>query len=864
MSRTARIAALALALAPLVSNELPLSAAGKAYLVRSFPGMVSSDSIGDREPGASGAFWFTSASYDNPTGNQVPRVVRLATDGSSSTWILDPVPQAFSPTAVRRDPANGTVWVLVPLFAQRQAVLYKLNPASNAVTRYPLTFVATHLALDPVTGVPWFTGAGSVGRLTGNTQALFLAANCNGTSSAFDAQRRLWLSSDDGTFKSFSIDTGAIDTYDDAQGSMTLLVADSSAGRVWGVRQGQDRLICFTPSTREKVEFPLVLTSANWGGIGAGSGGLISLTSAYGPHFLSQDPGKMTDGVATTLRAPVSQPLFPVATALAQQNIVATRSDASTAPVERVVYAESDRGRTLFSASGIGYVSILWSDGGETLTGTGPIQLWQPLGASTSFTTRAVLPVVAEVRPQDPVANFLTEVTLTNIDASSAIVLTLQTPDASYPVNLTLAPGTTRVFPAVIQSLRDLGASSIPPGSVGTLTARFSNGKGLMAARVYTKFGDATLFPVGATTGLGYSSIDPSTEIFVYRSSLNGLKNTPDFRTNVAVVNLCGALGTCPSLSANLQFFNDITGAKVGETSLEVPPNQVSQVNAPLSNFGGAGESFSVQIQPSSEGSTGYEAYATVISNTNQDAAFIRADPVAASYNLTLPVVTDAGGIGTRFTSECAITSTSASTAVADVTFTSALSGNSVSEVLTLSPGRGVRYPNAVDHFRMLSPGKVGADDYGPIRIGFREFKTGVASARTSAANGTGLGFTAIDPYVARAQRRKRIVGLKQTDSFRTNLAVVHPGATTNDPVAPISVKVTITNAAGVVVGNPLTQTLLPGRLFQWTRILSDSLGVTGEGYVATIERTAGNDPFDAYVTIIDAISTDPTFLRAE
>lgn len=36
------------------------------------------------------------------------------------------------------------------------------------------------------------------------------------------------------------------------------------------------------------------------------------------------------------------------------------------------------------------------------------------------------------------------------------------------------------------------------------------------------------------------------------------------------------------------------------------------------------------------------------------------------------------------------------------------------------------------------------------------------------------------------------------------------------------------------------------------------------EGYVATIERTAGNDAFDAYVTIIDGVSTDPTFLRAE
>ncbi|MEO6326791.1 MAG: hypothetical protein ABIT01_14860 [Thermoanaerobaculia bacterium] len=864
MRRLDRFAALALVLSPFVAGMPPLSAAGRAYLVRSYTTVSAGDSIGDREAGASGAFWLTLGTYD-VTGKYNPRVTRLALDGTSSSWALDATPQSYPPTAVRRDPANGSVWVLVPLFTERQSALYKLDPLSNAVTRYQLTFTATHLTLDPVSGVPWFSGTGNLGRLTGSTQAVFALDNFSGRTSTIDTQRRIWLSADNATLKSFSIDTGTVETYADAQASMVLLDVDSSTGRVWGVKSSQNRLICFTPATREKVEFPLVLTAANWGGIGSGAGGLISVASAYGPHFLSHDPSKMLDGTRTTLAVPTAQPIFAASSTLLPQNLLAVKTDSTETPVDRVVYAENDGGRYLFPTTGVGLVSVLWSDGGNTLTGTSPIQLWQPLSSATSFTTRAVLPVVAEVRPSDPVSNFLTEVTLTNIDASSAVVLTLQTAEASYAVNVTVGPGGTRVFSNIIQSLRDLGASGIPPGSVGTLTARFSNGKGLMAARVYTKFGDGTLFPAGATTGLGYSSIDPATELFVNRSSLNGLKNTAGFRTNVAVANLCGGLGTCPALSVTLQFTNDETGVQVGEKSLQVPPNQVSQVNAPLADFGPAlGETFSVLIQPYSEGISGYEAYATVISNTNADAAFIRAEALTASYNLTLPVVTDAGGIGTRFTSECAITSTIGTTAVADVTFTSALSGNSVTEVLTLPANRGVRYPNAVDHFRQLAPDKVAADDYGPIRIALREYATAFASARTTAANGTGLGFTAIDPNIARAQKRKRIVGLKQTDTFRTNLAVVHPGATTSDTTAPITVKVTITDATGNQVGSPLTQTLQPGRLFQWTKILSDSLGVTGEGYVATIERTAGSDAFDAYVTIIDGTTTDPTFLRAE
>ncbi len=108
------------------------------------------------------------------------------------------------------------------------------------------------------------------------------------------------------------------------------------------------------------------------------------------------------------------------------------------------------------------------------------------------------------------------------------------------------------------------------------------------------------------------------------------------------------------------------------------------------------------------------------------------------------------------------------------------------------------------------------------------------------------------------------MIGLKQTDAYRTNLAVVHLGATTNNPEATITLKVSVQDKDGNFIGQPLTKTLAPGQLFQWNKILSDSLGVTGEGYVATLERIAGQDGFDAYITIIDNVSTDSTFLRAE
>ena len=246
-----------------------------------------------------------------------------------------------------------------------------------------------------------------------------------------------------------------------------------------------------------------------------------------------------------------------------------------------------------------------------------------------------------------------------------------------------------------------------------------------------------------------------------------------------------------------------------------------------------------------------------------QDASFLRAEPLADADGLALPVVTDAQGIGTRFTSEASITNAGDRAATADVTFTSARTGRRVADVLSLAPGIGVRWPNAVDHFRQLAPSQVEADDYGPVTIALRGAAPLFASSRTFASNGTGLAFGALDPWLERAVAFKRVYGLRQGAAVRTNLALVHLGATTADAAAPMTLSVVVRDASGVPVGAPIVKTLVPGELFQVTKLL-ETLGASGDGFYATIVRTAGVDAFDAYVTIIDELSSDPTFLRAE
>ncbi|HYN40309.1 MAG TPA: hypothetical protein VE129_00920 [Thermoanaerobaculia bacterium] len=849
----------AVAAAALVLLPSAAFAAGKAYRVTLSAASGVEGSTGDREAGANGAFWFPGAEYDNPTGGWKPRVQRLAPSGALTTWSLDATARSFFPVAVRRNAGTGRVFVLVPLAAEQRALVYSLDPGTGNATRTEIPFLARSLRLDTQDGSAWLVGRDLVARLAGSSLTTWTLTGVVEAAGRFDAARRLWLGTEGGVLLSLTAD-GSVTLWGSGSSLGTLLTLDEDGTELWGMDGSKDRLVRFRPATGERTAFPQVRTVSNWAGI-AVSGGTVALASSYGPHVLTGEVAGLTGGTTTILTPNPGDAGLAATAAVPAVAVVPLRTDTTIESTVRTVYAPSDDGRALFTTSGETYRALPWAGGGEFFVTTGGVELWSPLEAGTPFVTRQVLPVAVEVRPGDPTRNFFTGVTVANLDADQNVVLTLTTASGTYTLPVDLAAGATRVFPNVIQSFRDLGGAALPPGETvaGTLEAAFRRGAGSLSARVFTRLPDAS------TTGLGFTSLDAAREARVFRKALNGLKNTPAFRTNVAVANLCGLEGGCTTLDVSADFFDDATGAAVGTVALQVPPGQWRQLDSPLASFPGAvGETFSVLFVPFSVGSAAYDAYATVVSNANQDAAFVRASPADRASNLTLPVITDAGGIGTRFTSECAITNTTGGPAVADVTFTSSVSGSTVSETLTLATGLGVLWPNAVDHFRALSPGVVRPDDYGPLRIAFRDFAAGFASARTTASNGTGLGFTAIDPYVERAKRTKRIVGLVQNERFRTNLAVVHAGATGSDPAAKITVKATVRDGGGMVVGAPLERTLGPGQLHQWTRVLSDFLGASGEGFTATIERTDGFEPFDAYVTVIDNTSTDPVFVRAE
>ncbi|MDL1948749.1 hypothetical protein FBQ97_02910 [Acidobacteria bacterium ACD] len=862
-----RVALLCVVLPFLLSLAPPAGAATTAYRVRAYPGVGTFEGVtGDREPGSSGAFWFLQGGYD-----QKPAVVRMTPDGEVTTWALDSDPRTLFPFRVRRL-SSTVLWALVYRQSEGASFLYRLDTATNAVQKVDVPFAATAMEVDPLSGAPVVMGAGRVARYVSSMSMFFIhdVPGFGRVASRPDASGRVFLASDDGSILAVKPSDGTLQRWSGASPTPAFSAIDVAAdGTVWGLAGTAGKLVRFRPDTGERTSFPIPLSrypaDGGWVGLSATGPG-VTLSSYLGPHFLAADASTLSGGVTDVLGAPETSQLTASQLPSGPFSLTATRTTSTVVPEERVVSLEEDGGKSLATVSGSPLNAHVWGRDGETLTGSRPMQWWRPLASGESFVTEAFLPVAVEVRPEHPTNNFLTEVTLTNLDASPSLTLSLKTSSAEYEVPVTLAAGATRVFPNVVQAFRDLGAP-IPGGgatTAGTLRARFTNGRGAMQARVYTRFADSTVFPEGSTTGLAFGSVDPSTEPYVFRRSLNGLKNTSRYRTNLAVASLCGVEGSCPTLSLSAEFFDDATGQKVGEGDFQVPPREWRQLDAPLAGFAGAtGERFSVVLTPYQAGTAAYDAYATVIDSQAQDGAFIRAASVGSASVLSVPVVTDACG-ATCFTSELALTNTSGRDAVADVTYTS-VTGTTVTEALPLGNGQGVFWPSAVDHFRQLDPTKVPAGgDYGSVRVLFREFATGFASSRTTASNGTGLGFTGVDPYGERARRRKRIAGLVETPAYRTNLAVVHLGPTTSDAQATVKVRVSLADAAGNPVGTPLEKTLAPGQLHQWARVLSAGFGVSGSGYVATVERVEGPDAFEAYATVIDEVTQDPTFVRAE
>ncbi len=110
------------------------------------------------------------------------------------------------------------------------------------------------------------------------------------------------------------------------------------------------------------------------------------------------------------------------------------------------------------------------------------------------------------------------------------------------------------------------------------------------------------------------------------------------------------------------------------------------------------------------------------------------------------------------------------------------------------------------------------------------------------------------------------VFGLRQTDADRANLAVVHVRTPLAGAAAtqPITLEVTVFDAAGRPAPTTLTATLQPGEWKQFDAVLAQAGAGTGtaDGGWARIRRTAGAGRFVAYGVVNDQRTADGSLIR--
>lgn len=246
-------------------------------------------------------------------------------------------------------------------------------------------------------------------------------------------------------------------------------------------------------------------------------------------------------------------------------------------------------------------------------------------------------------------------------------------------------------------------------------------------------------------------------------------------------------------------------------------------------------------------------------------------DATPRAVTRTVPVALDVDTGAARFTTELTLTNRSGETVPYTFTYEPSLGtragAGSVSAVL--AAGAQATFPDILGHLRerglALPPASQDARQGGVLRVrfdGVTDASLVGALARTTTpttaplpAGAAGLAYAGIadaallrDPAV--------VTGLRESESQRSNLALVNPGD--------VAVTLRVTAFAGDGTGRSalVTETTLPPRGFeQIDRVLG------GPGYAqgwATVERVSGGADFAAYGVVNDNVTNDGSFLGAE
>ncbi len=263
---------------------------------------------------------------------------------------------------------------------------------------------------------------------------------------------------------------------------------------------------------------------------------------------------------------------------------------------------------------------------------------------------------------------------------------------------------------------------------------------------------------------------------------------------------------------------------------------------------------------PAGDTSTG------VVCTTSPAAAPVAA-PVAAvvaagaETTLFVPIVlSSAGAGGSFFSTELTFVNRGTSDAAVELLYTSAIEGGTHTATDVVRAGRQRIVPDAIGYLRALGmPIPESGNRGGTLRLKFTGLSSptdAAVTARTTTPVTEGRAGLAYSAVAQGLTGTSWIVGLRQNDKDRSNVAVMNAGAAAEGNVT-LRISVYPGTAGGKATVLP-DVVLTPGEFKQYSGILGDA-GFTG-GYVK-VERIAGTAAYWAYGVVNDQKNSDGSYV---
>lgn len=471
-------------------------------------------------------------------------------------------------------------------------------------------------------------------------------------------------------------------------------------------------------------------------------------------------------------------------------------------------------------------------------------------GGDCPFEGRLVVPIVLSSSGLNG-SFFESELVLTNrgsSDAALSYVYTAAMGGRNGTASDTLAAGTQRIVPNVIEYLRGLGIPAGDSGDrAGTLEINFSGGSAAAAVRT------TTMVPRGRA-GLSYAALPARKLPALFPVSLCGLRQNSFDRSNVAVMNAGVASDGPVTLRLTMLSGDPAQPQVLSLPEITVAPGEFSQLTEVLASNGSTMTNGYVTVTRL-RGSAPYYAYAVINDQVNSDGSFVA--PVngtspALVYGLTVPVIVETS----TFSSELVLTNFDNSPHTLHLLYVaSALTGGQAAVDISLQPREQRILPAFVQVLRdsgVISD-PPGATFSGPLFVtdAKNDLRGVSVAARTSSPGGGGqygVYYPAI-PVGSEAKTTAWLYGLQQNAENRTNVALVNVGSV---DASTDSFRIDLFDGVTGRKASTIENVEVPARAFlQVNSILARHAPGVTNGYVR-VTRTAGHNPFITYAVIND------------